>query len=50
MVESFTSRGADESLPEERGLLDTALVRSMLADDPFDRPDCFEVLDILGDE
>lgn len=30
------------------GLLDAILVKSMLAEDPFDRPDCFEVVDSLS--
>lgn len=30
-------------------LLDFPLVKRMLADDPFDRPDCFEIVDALAD-
>lgn len=29
------------------GRLDAGLARSMLAEEPFDRPDCFEVIDSL---
>ncbi|CAM9554409.1 unnamed protein product [Scytosiphon promiscuus] len=50
MVESFKSSAAETAQTERAvGLLDTNLVKSMLANDPFDRPDCFEVLDTLGE-
>lgn len=42
----------DESAPTDGGrceLLDLSLVKRMLADDPFDRPDCFEIVDVLTD-
>lgn len=40
-----TSSGTELVQPEEtKVLLDVPLVKSMLADDPFDRPDCFEIL------
>ncbi|CAM9392619.1 unnamed protein product [Hapterophycus canaliculatus] len=50
IFEIFTSRAHETAQPEEWGLLDSVLVRSMLSRDPFDRPDCFEVLDILGEK
>lgn len=43
----------EESAPTDGGrceLLDLALVKRMLADDPFDRPDCFEIVDALSDD
>lgn len=43
-----TKSGALPVQPKEGGgLLDAVLVQSMLAEDPLDRPDCFEVVDSL---
>lgn len=48
LLESVRSGAALPAQPEGEGdLLDAFLVQSMLAEDPFDRPDCFEVVDSL---
>lgn len=49
-LDEIVASAAQGEVPEPtaaRGLLNVDLVRSMLADDSFDRPDCFEVLDGL---
>lgn len=45
MVKSW--RGEREQPDGMAGLLDVDIVRGMLEDDAWDRPDCFEVLDRL---
>lgn len=47
LLERLRSGAILPSQPEEGDLLDAVLVKSMLAEDPFDRPDCFEVVDNL---
>lgn len=47
LVERIVSGRATAQLEEGGGELDAILVRSMLAEEPFDRPDCFEVVDSL---
>lgn len=50
LVERIKSGGATIAQPDEgEDALDIVLVRSMLAEEPFDRPDCFEVADSLGE-
>lgn len=47
-MKDLVARGAQGDViepPEARGLLDTTLVCHMLAREPYDRPDCFELLD-----
>ena len=48
IVERVTSNG-EEMLQrgDGGGRLDAVLVRSMLEEEPLDRPDCFEVIDSL---
>lgn len=49
LVEKVKSGEAGTPHAEEgTNLLDYVLVGSMLAEDPFDRPDCFEIEDRLG--
>ncbi|CAB1104464.1 unnamed protein product [Ectocarpus sp. CCAP 1310/34] len=49
LVERVKSGEGRAPHPEEGAdLLDCVLVGSMLAEDPFDRPDCFEIEDRLG--
>ncbi|CBJ27934.1 conserved unknown protein [Ectocarpus siliculosus] len=49
LVERVKSGEEKTPHPEEgAGLLDCTLVGSMLAEDPFERPDCFEIEDRLG--
>ena len=51
IVDSVTSSGVEEGSPGGiNNLLDVALVNRMLADDPVDRPDCFEIIDALPDK
>lgn len=50
LVERIKSGGATAQPDDRGGVLDAVLVRSMLAEEPFDRPDCFEVVDSLVDE
>lgn len=48
VVNMVKSCGAETApLGGARSLLDVVLARRMLADNPFDRPDCFEILDCL---
>lgn len=49
LVEKIKSGGATAQPDDGGGVLGDVLVRSMLAEDPFDRPDCFEVIDGLVD-
>lgn len=49
LVERVKSGGATAQPDEGGGVLDAVLVRSMLAEEPFDRPDCFEVIDLLDE-
>lgn len=49
LVERTMSGQATTQPDDGGGVLDAALVRSMLAEDPFDRPDCFEVIDSLDE-
>lgn len=49
LVETIKSGGATGQPDDGGGVFDAVLARSMLAEEPFDRPDCFEVIDSLGE-
>jgi len=49
IVEKINSTGEEIVQPGDGGgRLDAVLAKSMLAEEPFDRPDCFEVVDSLN--
>lgn len=48
MLEIIKSEESESVKPDSaKGVLDVDLLRRMLADNPFERPDCFEVIDAL---